>query len=237
MELGFVETCLKGTLESKLEVAEREGLWLELAYRGNRDLSILDCYNVSVKTVQAHRLHTLHWLGPDLKMREAAYRHVVRAIRIAEEIGAGNILSVPTYGFKLVKDARDSCIRNLRGLSNETSLMILVEQLSLLRTSFLPSPFEVAALVEEVSRENVKMAVDTLHLKESGFTASEVLDKLGEGIVEVHLRDDGSNPPGKGGMEFKKVLERSKDRLLCLEYNATSKKELLNSLSFLRSLR
>ena len=103
--LGCVEQCLFGELEDKLDLLEELGLWLELANTGPRDISPLDSYSVKVKTVQAYMLHKLHWLSPEKKMQEAAYEHILDTIRIAEDIGADHVLTVPTYGFDLAENS------------------------------------------------------------------------------------------------------------------------------------
>jgi sugar phosphate isomerase/epimerase len=234
--LGCSEKCLKGGFEEKLEFLEERGLWLELANEGERDLSLLESYRVSVKTVQAYMLHKLHWLSPVEMDRVAAQSHVRETCRLAEELGAQNVLTVPTYGFSMVQNSRAVCIENYRKAAKETSLNILVESLLPRRTSFLPNPFEVAALVEEIALENVRLAVDSLHIKEAGFEPASVIERLDDGIVEVHLKDDDSRPPGKGGIDFEEIIKSCSTQLLCLEFVSVSREEFSEASDYIMGI-
>jgi sugar phosphate isomerase/epimerase len=234
--LGCSELCLSGRPEEKLELLEEIGLWLELANTGPRNLSFLDTFDVEVKTVQAYKLHELHWLSHEDRMREVAYEHVLDTIRVAEDVGAEYILTVPTYGFDLHGNSRELCIENYRKLSKETHLGILIEALSSKQTSFMPSLSSVAELVNEIGRDNVGLAADTWHIQESGVDVVETIRSLGGEIMELHLRDTDSRPPGRGSMDFRGILDACSAHLFCLEYKAGSKQDLREAGSHIRSL-
>jgi sugar phosphate isomerase/epimerase len=231
--LGCFEKCLKGGLEEKLEFLEECGLWLELANEGERDLSILESYEVEVKTVQAYMLHNLHWLSPVEKERVAAQRHVMETCNLAEEVGAQNVLTVPTYGFSIGEKSREICIENYRKVAKDLDLNILVESLSPRKTSFLPRPFEVASLVEEIALENVRLALDSLNIKEAGLEPSSVIEQLDDRIVEVHLKDEDSRPPGKGGIDFEGIIKRCSNQLFCLEFESVSRDEFIDAFDYI----
>jgi sugar phosphate isomerase/epimerase len=234
--LGCFEKCLKGGLEEKLEFLEEQGLWLELANEGERDLSILESYWIEVRTVQAYMLHKLHWLGPVESDRIAAQNHVIETCRLAEEVGAQNVLTVPTYGFSMGENSREVCIENYRKAAKETNLIILVESLSPTRTSFLPNPFEVAALVEEVALENVRLTVDSLHVNEGGFEPASVIERLDDVIVEVHLKDNNSLPPGKGGIDFERIIKSCTNQMFCLEFEGVAKEEFMDAYDYIMGI-
>ncbi len=229
--LGFTEGCLKGGLEAKLSFLEKFGHWIEIENQKPRDLTILESYKVEVRTVQAHRLHRLQWLSAESSLRQAALEHVLETVKIAEELGAKNILTVPTYGFNIDPGSRKRCLENYKKVAGETELTILIEPLSPLRTGFLPSPFEVARLLDELNMDKVMLAADTLHIKESGHNPAEVISTLNEKIGEIHLKDDGATPPGEGEIDFKSVLKNSKGLLLCMEFGPANKKRIMNARS------
>lgn len=221
MDLGFVDTCLRGGLEEKLALAEREGLWIEIAHTGSEKsaVSVFENYDVPVKTVQAYLLHRLHWLSPDRAVRKAAEHHVLDTIGFAEKAGAQSVLTVPTYGFTQLTQAKEECMKNYRRILKETSLNILVEQLSPVRTSFLPSPADIAKLISETGHERLKMVVDTLHLRDSGFELHDTTVKYSDLIWEIHLRD---NVFEQGGFTLENTVSSSKDKLVCLELEEKS---------------
>jgi sugar phosphate isomerase/epimerase len=232
--LGCVEQCLFGALEDKLDLLEELGLWLELANTGPRDTSPLKSYSVRVKTVQAYMLHKLHWLSPEKKMHKAACEHILDTIKMAEDIGADHVLTVPTYGFYLADDSRQLCVQNFRSISKETNLVILIEALSPKKTKFLPSLPAVAELVDEINRDNVRLAADTWHIQESDFEAAEMLGDFD--VIELHLRDTNSTPPGQGIIDFRKIIKALSPQLLCFEFNAGTKMDLIVAYKYLKPL-
>ena len=232
--LGCVEQCLFGALEDKLDLLEELGLWLELANTGPRDISPLNSYSVKVKTVQAYMLHELHWLSPENKMQEAAYEHILDTIKIAEDIGADHVLTVPTYGFDLTDNYRQLCVQNFRSISKETNLVILIEALSPKKTGFLPSLPAVAELVDEINRDNVGLVADTWHIQESNLEVVEIFDDFD--IIELHLRDTNSTPPGQGTIDFRGIIKALSPQLLCLEFNEGTKMDLIVAYRYIKSL-
>ncbi len=231
---GCVEQCLSGSFEDKLDLLEEMGLWLELTNTGPRDLSLLDSYSVEVKTVQAYMLHKLHWLSPDKKMQEAAYKHILDTIKIAEDIGADHVLTVPTYGFDLADNSRQLCVQNFRNISKETNLVILIEALSPKQTVFLPLLTAVVELVDEINRDNVGLAADTWHIQESGLDVVEIFGDFD--IIELHLRDTNSTPPGQGTIDFREIIKALSPQLQCLEFNEGTKMDLIAAYEYLKSL-
>ncbi len=234
--LGCSELCIPGKFEDKLALMEDLGLWLEVTNIGPRDLSVIDSYNIEVVTVQAYQLHKLHWLSSDKGQREAAKDHVLDSIRLAEDLGADNLLTVPTYGFDTVGGARDVCIGNYKSLSKETHLNILIEALSPNQTDFLSSLSAVAGLIKEISRDNVGLAADTWHISESGEDVIGTLKESKSDIVELHLRDSDSLPPGLGNMDFKGILDVSSSSYTCLEYSEGTNEDLTKACRHIRSI-
>ncbi|MBI5254077.1 MAG: sugar phosphate isomerase/epimerase [Euryarchaeota archaeon] len=243
--LGCVEFCLPGrNLGEKLEAARKHALWVELVNDKKKDLSILNSSSVEIKSVQAYLLHDLSLLSKNAAAKKAALTHVKDTIEMAGRVGAENVLTVPTYGFEYVALPYKKCIKIFRELSNyalDCDVKILIEALSKKRTSFLPSLAEVNELVKAIDRENVRLAADTCHIYDSlllcsGESATEVLKKFRDEIVELHLKDSDSLPPGKGKINFKKILKISKNSLLCLEYKGKNlERDLEDSLEHLKN--
>jgi sugar phosphate isomerase/epimerase len=220
--LGIVEDCVPGRdLREKLGVLGREGLWLELANRGPRDLSDLELFNVEVRTVQAYLLHDYSLVSPDPDVREAAMRHIKETIELASSIGASNVLVVPGYGFdfcpaperpwlELMGEAAD----HAEGLG----VQILVESLGPKRTAFAPSLSGVASLVERLDHPAVHLMADTMQVYNSGEDVYAALERYAQRLKEVQLRDTGSKPPGRGKLDFRRIAEICRGIPLCLEY-------------------
>ncbi|MEE8168181.1 MAG: TIM barrel protein [Candidatus Hydrothermarchaeales archaeon] len=232
---GCVEFCLPGTLEDKLETLDELGLWLELVNISERDLSILSSFSIDIRSVQAYRLHDLHLLSRDKYAREAATMHIKETIGIAREVGAANVIAVPTYGFDLVSAPFKTCVETFRELSSESDVNILVEALSPTRSAFSPSLAEVSKLVKAINRDNVALAADTCHIHEGEKDVISTLMDFRDEIVELHLKDSCALPPGKGELDFTAVLEICENTELCLEFMSEDPADLKKALGYLKS--
>lgn len=232
MDLGCAEFCMPGGLEEKLRACRRHGLWMELANTGERDLSVFGSWDVEVRTVQAYLLHSYSLVGRSRGERKAALEHVRGTVDMAQGAGAGYALIVPGYGHDFTEDAEKKLgivLRGLAGYAADRGVTILVEALSPRKTSLLPSLGSVEKFLRSLGEENLLLAGDTLHAFEAG---EDVLDYR-ESIAELHLKDSASLPPGRGGLDFKRILGKPW-RQLCLEYKSDGNLEA--ALDFLASL-
>jgi sugar phosphate isomerase/epimerase len=236
--LGYAEFCVPGKkLEERLQILEGHGLWLEMICRKDRDLGPLDSFKVEVRSVQAYLLHHLSLLSRDKAIQKAAINHVEDAIKLAGKAGAGYVVTVPTYGFSYVKNPLDRCVEVFRGLSSSASehgVDILIEALGPKRTSFLPSLREVDKLVKAIDRRNIGLLADTRHIFDSEGDVVKTLKEFKKDVVELHLKDTGSRPPGKGELDFKEILDVCRGPLLCLEYRSNLKEDFEETLRYLR---
>lgn len=235
MELGCAEFCLPDSFEEKLEACIRHGLWLELANQGERDLSLLESYEVDVRTVQAYNLHRFSLIGKSRDERRAAMRHVKNTISLASEVGADYALIVPGYsGHRDIVDAPEERFRkileDLASYASERGITILVEALGPRRTAFLPSLTRLKTFLDSLNLDNIALAGDTCNAFEAG---EDVVD-FRTSIVELHLKDEDAKPPGKGRIDFRRVLTHSWNQL-CIEYKGNGR-EFEAALRFLRSL-
>lgn len=225
------------TSEEVLSIFEELDLWLELASL-LEVTEVLDSYSVEVRAVQAYELHRMSLVSPSREERRAAVRHIQERVELAAKVGAERMVTVPGYGFAHAPRAWERCVESFRKLAefaSEYGVSIAIEALSPKRTSFLPSLSEVVALVREINRENVHAMADTLHLHDAGEDVAEVLATYRDEIVELHLRDSGNLPPGRGSMNFNHILSQVKADL-CLEYGRSDEKTLREAVELVRSL-
>ena len=238
MPLGAVDLVLElEGVEDVLSIFETLGLWMELARF--RATEVFDSYGVEVRSVQAYRLHELSIVSPHRGERIAAMEHIRERIEHASALGAKRVVTVPAYGYHHARNARQICVESLRELASYASdygVDVAVEALSSRRTSFLPSLREVVALVREIDRENVRAMGDTMHIHDAGENVAEVLAEYGGELVELHLKDSGGLPPGRGTIDFQQVLSRELNADLCLEYAGGGEDALREAAGFIRSL-
>jgi sugar phosphate isomerase/epimerase len=217
-ELGCAEPCLPGNLEEKLQACVKYNLWLELVNKGRRDLSTLNSYDVEVKTVQAYLLHQYSLIGRARAERRAAKEHVKSTVEVASEVGARYVLTVPSYGYGFAEQAHERCRRafeDLAAYAGDHGVILLVEALSPRKSSFLPSLGMVHAFIASLNVENIALAADTRH----AFDAGEDILAYRDSVAELHLKDSEALPPGRGEINFKRILRHPWPQL-CLEYQS-----------------
>lgn len=234
--LGCVEFAVPGsTLEEKLGLLELNGMWLELVNDGLDEkklkniLEVLPSFKTKIISVQAYLLHDLKILSADSKDRKLALHHIEETLKTASDVGAKNVVTVACYGSPEIANPVEECtriFRNLGRIGAEFDITISVEALSKQKTKFLPGVPEIYELVKAVNSDYVKLMADTMHIQSNGENAAEVVKKYSEEIRELHLRDTGSKPPGKGKIDFS-ALKNSVENfsgLLCLEYKQEENK-------------
>lgn len=217
--------------EKVLGVFEELGLCLEAVFI--RDPELVECYSVEVVSVQAYDLHWLSLGAADEGERRRAVEHVAESMRLAAELGAGYVVTVPGYG-EHPPGAAEVCRRSyleLRSLTAELGVTVLIEPLSPKRTTLLPSLPRVAELCRELG-EGFGVLADTMHVLDSGGSPEEIREV--EEVMEVHLRGAGDTPPGPGEIDFRRVLRAG--AVPCIEYSRGSVEELRGAVSYLRSV-
>ncbi|MEA1904703.1 MAG: sugar phosphate isomerase/epimerase [Candidatus Hadarchaeota archaeon] len=233
MDLGCAEFAVPGNmLEDKLRILESHGMWLELTNDGKKQaediLKVQPNFNAQIKSVQAYLQHEMNMLSADAGEREAAVHHVEETIELASAVGAQNVVVVITYGEPGASNPREGCIELLRRfgeLGEELDVTVSIEPLGRLRTTLLPSAFEVLQLIREIRSEHVRLMIDTMHVHSNGQNPAEIIGELAPEISEIQLRDTDSKPPGQGSIDFDQVLKVVREKfkgLLCLEYRPSS---------------
>lgn len=229
MELGITDFAVPGHgLEEKLRVAEKHGLWLEIANEGAvwkfwRWKSLLPSFDVRVRSVQAFLQHRLSLLSRSQIERKAALNHVEQTIELASNLSAEHVVVALCYGKPGVENADEVLVKSLKELAGsaaEHGVTVGLEPLDRKRTEYRPTAEEVWEVVKLVDSEHVKLVLDTGHLWENGEDVKGVLEKFGDRVSEVHLKDSGGKAPGRGRLDFGPVVElcvRLKG-LKCLEY-------------------
>ncbi len=229
--MGCAEFAVPGnTLEDKLRILESHKMWLELVNDGFDEkrlkniLEILPNFKTPIMSVQAFLLHDLRMLSAKDKDQKIASRHVEETIKIASKVGAQNVVAVATYGDPTIRNPREKCInlfKHFGELGAELDVIISIEALDRDRTTFLSSVPEIYQLVRDVGSDHVRLMADTMHIHANGKNVAETISEYATEIMELHLRDTNSTPPGRGSIDFSPVLKAVPEEfrgLTCLEY-------------------
>ncbi|MEM2057025.1 MAG: sugar phosphate isomerase/epimerase family protein [Thermoproteota archaeon] len=82
-----------------------------------------------------------------------------------------------------------------------------VEPLQRSETNFVNTVEEAMKLVENVNSEFIGITADVRHMIREEYDLIESLKKAGEEIIHVHLADNNSRVPGRGIIDFNRLLK------------------------------
>lgn len=214
--------------------------------------------NINAFTHFADGGDTYHptWIEEDAALRDIRIRHTIHAIELADELGAATISLQP--GGPLIGTTQtrtQASERFAAGIEavlptarkHNISLAIEPEPGLLIESSDEYAQFKSAYFPRE---SLVRMNCDVGHLFCVGDDPAEVIRRLHEDVVHVHLEDIGENrvhqhlTPGKGAIDFpsifKALTESHYHGWVTVElypYETTAAGVARNALDHLRSLK
>jgi len=198
--LAYVEHCLPAeTPQERFELARAHGLALEVAHRDDDRAERARDAGLEVVTLQAWRLHEVHPIHPEKKVRGEAYEHLRRTIELADKLGVPRVIAVAGYGREICADPFEEArafYRWLAPIARERKVRVLIEPLSPLRCAALTAPMVLARLLDEIESPDVYgSAIDTGHVIDSGREVEEYLERWPRKVEELQLKGKGSSPP------------------------------------------
>lgn len=240
--LAYVEHDLPAaTPEERFEIARTEGLALEVAHKDDDRAQRARDAGLQIATLQAWRLHEVHPIHPDKKVRGAAYEHLRRTIELAAQLSVPRVLAVAGYGQEICADPFEearSFFRFLAPIARDQKVRVLIEPLSPLRCAALTAPMVLARLLEEIGSPDVYgSAIDTGHVIDSGREVDEYLARWPGRVEELQLKGKGSSPP-EADMPLARWLRKLKGApdVVCVEHRlAIGPEELGKLLAHLRA--
>lgn len=222
--LAYTEHNLPAaTPAERFELARVHGLALEVANRDDDRAERARDAGLPIATLQAWRMHEVHPIHPDKKVRGEAYEHLRRTIELAAKLGVPRVIAIAGYGQQVCEDpfaeAR-AFFRFVAPVAREKKVRVLIEPLSPLRCAALTAPMVLARLFEEIESPDVfASAIDTGHVIDSGRDVAEYLERWPRAVAELQLKDKGSSPPGPD-MPLSRWLRKLKavPEVVCIEH-------------------
>ena len=198
--LAYVEHNLPAsTPEERFALARAHSLELEIAHKDDDRAQRARDAGLTIATLQAWRLHEVHPIHPDKKVRGEAYEHLRRTIELAANLGVSRVIAVAGYGQEICADPFEEArafFRFLAPVARDNKVRVLLEPLSPLRCAALTAPMVLARLLEEIESPDVfGSAIDTGHVIDSGREVAEYLERWPRAIEELQLKGKGSSPP------------------------------------------
>ncbi len=198
--LAYVEHNLPAsTPEERFALARAHSLELEIAHKDDDRAARARDAGLAIATLQAWRLHEVHPIHPDKKVRGEAYEHLRRTIELAAKLGVPRVIAVAGYGQEICADPFEEArafFRFLAPVARDNKVRVLLEPLSPLRCAALTAPMVLARLLEEIGSPDVfGSAIDTGHVIDSGREVDEYLERWPRAVEELQLKGKGSSPP------------------------------------------
>jgi sugar phosphate isomerase/epimerase len=222
--LAYVEHDLPAaTPAERFELARAHGLALEVAYRDDDRAERARDAGLQIATLQAWRLHEVHPIHPDKRVRGEAYEHLRRTVELAARLGVPRVVAIAGYGQEICAEPFDEArafFRFFAPVAREQKVRVLLEPLSPLRCAALTAPMVLARLLDEIESPDVYgSAIDTGHVIDSGREVGEYLERWPRKVEELQLKGKGSSAP-EHDVPLAKWLQRLKavPEVVCIEH-------------------
>jgi len=161
--------------------------------------------------------------NPNPRVREDSVEYMRQCIDNAALLGAGIVLVVPDlslYGQRR-EDALArfmECVDVVARYASQYDLMLGIEVLYYDETDLVNSADDALSIIDQLGHRNIGVVLDTGTLNLSKESPEEILAKLGDLVLEVHVNDnDGKREqqnliPGEGTYDFKSLVQVLKEQ-------------------------
>lgn len=167
----------------------------------------------AVGTGQAFLSDRLSLSNKDAQVRRNALNRVIRYMEFARVFGAKVIIGLIRGGVE--EESRRQkrhrlLLESLKILSDKAEFMdvnLLIEPINRYETDLIPTLESAAELIEETGCNKMQILTDTFHMNIEEKDMCGTIEKYGHIIGHVHLADSNRMAPGKGHIDFEKILE------------------------------
>ncbi len=220
MKLAIQTLLLPGDrLADKFAVARRHGFdAVEVAVGPTFDLAArlddvrraIDASGLPVAAICTHPMHDP--LVPDAAERAKRFAALADLLRLADEIGAGGVVSVPVRPPHAFPDLVDRD-RDLTRLAEDEfgawardlpagKAALFLEPLNRYEAYFLNRVGQAVALAERIDHPRVMALGDLFHMNIEEADLGEPLQSAGARLGHVHIADNNRFEPGAGCLDF-----------------------------------
>jgi len=155
-------------------------------------------------------------LHTDKKERDLAVSDIKRLVKIAGNLGAVGLITVPIFRRPFLPDLTplyDTAalekellvvqLKELAPLAEEAGSIILVEPINRYETHLLRTLADAVEIARRVDHPSVQIMADFFHMNIEETDPAEAIRQAGNYIRHVHLADSTRLQPGTGTIDFK----------------------------------
>lgn len=155
-------------------------------------------------------LHT----SEDEKIRRKSVEYTWKLAEAASEVeipilvwGSGHARNIPQnltrekgyeYNLSVLKEAAKA--------GSEFGVIFAIEPLSRNETNFINTIEEALDISEKVNSDSIKILADIRHMIREELDVEESFNRAKDKIVHIHLADNNGKVPGRGIIDFSKIL-------------------------------
>ena len=155
-------------------------------------------------------------LDSEKKERDLAVSDIKRLIKIAGNLGAVGLITVPIFRgprlpdltplydtIALEKELLVALLKELAPTAEEAGSIILIESLNRYETHLLRTLGDAVEIARRVDSASVQIMADFFHMNIEETDPAEAIRQAGSYIRHVHLADSTRLQPGTGTIDFK----------------------------------
>ncbi len=237
---NFNAVALKSNLKENLHRLSKLGFeGVELAVRNPAEIDInnikktVDAYNLEITAIgtgQAWGDEGLSFTEPELEIRKKAVERIKLHIKTFADIKAqiiiGLIRGLNRTGLPEAQ-VMDWMVKSFQECadfaSNYPGVVLALEPINRYETSLINSVSDALGFLELVSRDNVKILIDTFHMNIEEPDIIQSIKKARKNISHVHFADSNRWAPGWGHINFKEIIQALKE----IEYEGYISAEIM----------
>jgi fructoselysine 3-epimerase len=163
--------------------------------------------------------------------REATVKYYSEVIDLAADLGAGKVLYIA--GWQIFGTSRQQawdwsrdCLDRISSYAEAKNIVLVVEATAA-STNLIETADDALELMRSVSRKNVKVMLDTLHIIYRNDIPADYVRVMGKDLVHVHVSDRDRLLPGEGRVDWlgfmQALLEAKFDGFVTMEIGIDSR--------------
>lgn len=156
--------------------------------------------------------------NPNPKVRNDSINYMRECIDSAAVLGADTVLVIPDHS--LHGQSREDTLRRfvesvdvVARYASQYNLMLGIEILYFDETDFVNSADDALSIIDELGHQNIGVVLDTGTLNLSKEPPEQMLTKLGDLVLQVHVNDNNGSReqqnliPGEGTYDFRSLIQ------------------------------
>lgn len=158
--------------------------------------------------------HRVSFSDPDPSVRERAIEHFFSAIQYATDFDVPLLLvgllqgqRSPSQPYPAVRKNIIECLIRCASQAAKNQITLGLEPVNRYLLGYHATANEIIELIKEINLPNIRLLLDTYHMNMEERCMEETLIASSPWLVHVHLSDNNRHSPGRGSLNFSRILK------------------------------